>query len=132
MTTKKPSVAVKVPASAKGGGGQKHARASKQIRHRAAVDETRERASESPNALSIETPDGVDELGEELGETFVEGVTGSDDAAMEHRADGTQEDDGGPFVVTTGATEFAHGTDGSNPADAEREALPMVSAPQAR
>jgi hypothetical protein len=105
--------------------------APKRVRHVVAVDEARERVDED-QLLSIETPDGVDELGEELGETYVEDVTGADDAATEHRAVDTLEDEGGPFVVTTAAREFALGTDASNPADAEREALPMVSAHQPR
>jgi hypothetical protein len=102
------------------------------VQHVVAVDEARERAEvESPIALSIKTADGVDEVGEELGETYVEGVTGADDAATEHRSHNTVADVGGPFVITGGATEFAKGTDKSNPAGAEREALPKVSAAKA-
>jgi len=104
--------------------------AQKHVRQAVATDEARARVGEDPRAYSIETTHGVDALGEELGETFVEDVTGADDAATEHRADDGLADEGGPFVVTTGAEEFASGTDASNPADAEREAFPTVSAPQ--
>ncbi len=100
--------------------------------HSAAVDEPRTRVGESAEALNLDTPDGVDVLGEELGETFVENVTGADDAAMEQSAARTTEEVGGPFVVTSGASEFAPGTDPSNPVDATREAFPTVSAPRRR
>ena len=114
--------------------GQKHAPqpTANHVHHVVEVDEARIRFGESAKALSIETPDGVDELGQELGQTYVEDVTGADDAAMEHGAEEALGDDGGPFVVTSGATEFASGTDASNPADAEREAWPTVSAPRGR
>jgi hypothetical protein len=102
------------------------------VRNEVEVDEARERVGEDPVALGLETPDGVDEVGEELGETYVENVTGADDAATEHRSEDTPADEGGPFVVTTGDVEFAGGTDASNPAGAKREALPTVSAPPPR
>ena len=66
----------------------------------------------------------VQGLGEELAETFVENVTGADDAATEHREVITVAEKGGPFVLTTAATEFATGIDASNPDDALREASP--------
>jgi hypothetical protein len=94
--------------------------------HAVEVDEARERLPGSHEVLGLDVSDGVDEIGKELGETFVENVTGADDAATEHRATDTPADEGGPFVITSGSVEFAHGTDGSNPIDAEREALPSV------
>jgi hypothetical protein len=96
------------------------------------VDEARERVAESHQDLGLEASDGVEEIGEELGQTYVENVTGADDAATEHRATDTPADEGGPFVVSSGAVEFADGTDASNPAGAEREALPTVSASRPR
>jgi hypothetical protein len=105
--------------------------ASGRITHEVEVDEARERA-ESQEVLGLEPSDGVDEIGDELGQTYVENVTGADDASTEHRATETPADDGGPFVVTSGAVEFASGTDASNPAGAEREALPTVSASRPR
>ena len=100
------------------------------VRHVVAVDEPRERVGESAKALSIETANGVDELGEQLGEMFVENITGADDAATDRSAMETTEEVGGPFVITTATSEFALGTDASNPPDADREAQPTVSAPQ--
>jgi hypothetical protein len=105
---------------------------SGRITHAVEVDEARERVAASHEVLGLEVSDGVDEIGEELGETYVENVTGADDAATEHRATDTPADEGGPFVVSSGAVEFAYGTDASNPAGAEREPLPTVSAPRPR
>jgi hypothetical protein len=102
-----------------------------EVRHEVEIDEARERVGDPPRPLGLETADGVDEVGEELGETFVENVTGADDAATAHRSEDTPGDEGGPFVLTTGEVEFAGGTDASNPAGAGREALPTVSAPPA-
>jgi len=53
------------------------------IRHPVTVDETRERLAPSPQPLDKASRQ---ELEEELGETYVENVTGADDAATEHRA----------------------------------------------
>ena len=36
------------------------------------------------------------------------------------------EETGGPFVETSGAIEFAEGTDASNPEDAKREPFPKT------
>ena len=81
---------------------------------------------ESPEKMDLDTSEGVDDLAEEMGEAFVENVTGADDASAEHRDDTTDEE-GGPFVITTGGTEFAEGTDESNPIDAEPAARPTTS-----
>jgi hypothetical protein len=62
--------------------------------------------------------------GEEMGESFVENATGVDDASMTRREAQTPDEVGGPFVETTGATEFAKGTDKSNPKNATREPVP--------
>jgi len=97
------------------------------IRHQVAVDEARERVERQE--VLVLRPGG---FGEELGAAFVENVTGADHAESEHRAEDTIEERGGPFVVTSGVTEFATGTDASNPVDSEREAIPTVSAPQKR
>lgn len=82
--------------------------------------------------LSEKLPGGVDELGTELGQAFVENATGADDAFREHRDEATVEELGGPFIITTGETEFASGTDASNPIDAEPEPFPTVSNPRRR
>jgi hypothetical protein len=69
-----------------------------------------------------------DSLVEALGEEFVAAATSGEDAGLEDLNRGVPEEQGGPFVVTTGKTEFARGTDRSNPKDATREPFPKTSA----
>ena len=89
------------------------------------IDEPRQRAGDDrEQAFNLETSDGTDALAEELGEEFVENVTGANDAAAEHREE--MMDPLESMQPSTGGVEFADGTDASNPEDAEREALPTV------
>jgi hypothetical protein len=67
-----------------------------------------------------------DDLAEEMGEDAVERATSGEDDAEDVANRETTEEHGGPFVVTTGGTEFADGTDESNPADAKREPFPKT------
>ena len=70
-----------------------------------------------------------DALAEELGESFLRTATsGGEDDGDEALDEVSPEEMGGPFIVTTGATEFAHDTDESNPPDATREPFPRTSA----
>jgi hypothetical protein len=69
-----------------------------------------------------------DPLAEVLGEKFVEAATTGEDAGFEALNQAMPEDVGGPFVVTRGRDEFAHGRDASNPKGATREPFPKVSA----
>jgi hypothetical protein len=65
-----------------------------------------------------------DDLAETLAESFVSGAT-QDEDGEDAALDGfVPEEIGGPFVETSASAEFAAGTDGSNPADAKREAMP--------
>ena len=68
------------------------ATSTRRAHHVVPVDEARTRVGEIPIELSVQTADGVDELGEELGETFVANVTGADDAAMEDLAEDAAEE----------------------------------------
>lgn len=102
--------------------------AKKQIRHEVETDEPRERLGNGPETIGLQTSEGIDALAEELGEEFVENVTGADDAASEHRERIATEELGGPFVITAPAIEFGAGTDRSNPPSATREPLPRASA----
>lgn len=68
-----------------------------------------------------------DALAEELGEGFLRSATGAVDDEEETLEQVVPEESGGPFVVTTGATEFADDTDESNPVDATREPFPRTS-----
>ncbi len=69
-----------------------------------------------------------DALAEELGESFLRTATGGDEVDDEMLDELSPEEMGGPFIVTTGAVEFAHDTDESNPPDATREPFPRTSA----
>lgn len=67
-----------------------------------------------------------DALAEELGEAAVASMTsGEDQLGTDLEAD-VDEDKGGPFVETSGSTEFAGGTDESNIAEATREPFPKT------
>jgi hypothetical protein len=67
-----------------------------------------------------------DDLAEELGEESIEAATSGQQPAEENLNAEVPEETGGPFVETRAATEFAYGTDASNPADAERAAFPTT------
>jgi hypothetical protein len=69
-------------------------------------------------------------LAEGLGEAFLESATSGEDAEPERRDELTQEEFGGPFVVTGANEEFAEGTDESNIVEATREPLPRTSKAQ--
>jgi hypothetical protein len=97
-------------------------------RRKAAKARHRQQRSDDANAF-IPDPEGGparidDDLAENLAEGFVLGAT-QDEDADDISLDGmVPEEIGGPFVETSGAEEFAEGTDGANPRDAKREPLP--------
>lgn len=65
-----------------------------------------------------------DEFAENMAEQFLESVTsgeGQGDAALNAAQ---EEEDGGPFVASSGEAEFALEPDASNPPDAEAENFP--------
>src|SRR5688572_22716107 len=100
--------------------------ATRRPRHPVEIDEPRQWAGDgNEQAFQLETSEGTDALAEELGEEFVENVTGANDAASEHR-DEELLDEQGSFVVTTAETEFALDIDDSNPPDAEPAPLPKT------
>jgi hypothetical protein len=74
----------------------------------------------------LERPRSADDLAEELGEEAVETMTSGeyDGADVANQSD--TEEDGGPFVESSGRTEFARGTDASNPKNAKREPFPTT------
>jgi hypothetical protein len=67
-----------------------------------------------------------DDLAEGLGEEFVEEATSGENEGADLQDREVTEERGGPFVVTTGATEFADGTDASNPKGSKREPFPRT------
>ena len=71
-------------------------------------------------------PHTKDAFAEALGEEFVETATSGEDEAEDVFNQDVAEDEGGPFVETSGSTEFAHGTDASNIPGATREPFPKT------
>jgi hypothetical protein len=74
----------------------------------------------------VNRPRSSDALVEELGEEFVEEATSAEYKAEDTLNQDVTEEVGGPFVETGGATEFASGTDASNPETATREPFPRT------
>ncbi len=67
-----------------------------------------------------------DDLAEELGENFVKTAVSGEDGIDDDLDGVVDEEAGGPFVETSGGTEFADGTDASNPKGAKREPFPKT------
>lgn len=74
----------------------------------------------------VEAQSSDDDLAEELGEEAVVAMTTGQDDISEERDTPVDEELGGPFVETSGSTEFAGGTDESNIPDATREPFPTT------
>jgi hypothetical protein len=74
----------------------------------------------------VRRPRSKDDLAEELGEEFVLTATTGEDEGEEVANQSVPEELGGPFVVTDAQTEFAGGTDASNPRGAKREPFPRT------
>lgn len=85
------------------------------VRHDVEVDEARERAETGDEDFALATPAPTDGLAEELGEDFVRNVTGANDAASELRGPPTADETGGPFVETTGETEYGFDDESAPP-----------------
>jgi hypothetical protein len=79
----------------------------------------------NPDAY-IENPETQDDLAEELGEEAVVAMTTGQDDVPDERDQPVEEEQGGPFIETAAATEFAGGTDESNIAEATREPFPKT------
>ncbi len=67
-----------------------------------------------------------DDLAQAIAEEVIGKATTGEDEGEDIANEVVDEERGGPFVVTTGGTEFADGVDESNPADAEREPFPTT------
>ena len=91
------------------------------------------RASRRPDHADAFFPDpeggpahAPDDLAEELAEEFLSSATSGEEAANDGHEQVVPEENGGPFVPSSGAAEFADGTDESNPTDAEAEPFPTT------
>jgi hypothetical protein len=72
----------------------------------------------------IDAPQTQDDLAEELAEAAVGSMTSGEDQLGPDLDSVVDEEVGGPFVETSGNTEFAGGTDESNIPEATREPFP--------
>lgn len=90
------------------------------------IDEQRENAGRPEPAFLRDGVYADDDLAEELGEEFVLTATSGEQSAEDLRNQDVPEEVGGPFVETSARTEFAYGSDPSNPQDAEPSPFPMA------
>ncbi len=74
----------------------------------------------------VERPRSSDDLVEELGEEVIGEATSAEHEGGDILDQEVPEERGGPFVETTGAEEFGHGIDPSNPPGAKREPFPTT------
>jgi hypothetical protein len=74
----------------------------------------------------VNRPRSKDDLVEELGEEFVGQATSGEYEGEDLQDQQVAEERGGPFVETSASTEFAEGTDPSNPKGATREPFPRT------
>lgn len=65
-----------------------------------------------------------DDLAENLAEQFLTAATSAEEVTPDVLDEEVPEESGGPFVVTSGSTEFARDTDASNIPGADREPFP--------
>jgi hypothetical protein len=77
-------------------------------------------------ASFVGRPRSKDDLVEELGEEFVGQATSGEYEGEDLQDQQVPEERGGPFVETSAGTEFAEGTDPSNPKGATREPFPRT------
>ncbi len=84
---------------------------------------------DSPEAIQafLKRASSNEALAEGMGEAFVEAITSGDESEAQRHELITLEENGGPFVETTGNEEYAVGTDESNIETATREPLPRTS-----
>lgn len=74
----------------------------------------------------VDSSETADDLAEELAESAVASMTSGEDQLTSDLEAVVDEENGGPFVETSGNTEFAGGTDESNIPEATREPFPKT------
>jgi hypothetical protein len=105
----------------------RHHRLPPDKRHEVPEDEAVEREGVAGRVF-VES-DTEDEEAQQLGEEFVRSVTSGEEAESEMEEEAQDEEQGGPFIITTAREEYAYDSDESNPPGAEREPFPRVSLP---
>jgi hypothetical protein len=121
MSEKKPKPEQKAPLRRRDGSGH----LDPEYRERL-LEETGHARSPSDERAFIGQARTSDAFAEALGEEFVEVATTGEDEAEDVFNQEVPEDQGGPFVETSGNTEFAHGTDASNIKGATKEPFPKT------
>jgi hypothetical protein len=89
-------------------------------------ERSRESAEPKDAPSFVQGTSSGDPLAEELGEDFVQTALTGEDTLEESLDQVVSEERGGPFIESTGGTEFAEGTDASNPKGAKREPFPTT------
>jgi len=84
------------------------------------------RAKEPEQAAFVSGSHADDDLAEELGQETVIAMTSGEPQWVDDVNRDVDEDDGGPFVITSAHKEFASGTDESNIEEATREPFPRT------
>jgi hypothetical protein len=88
---------------------------------------SRETDQHDANVGFVAGPRSKDAMAEQFGEETVSAMTSGEGKAADDWNEHVEEEDGGPFIATSGDEEFATGTDESNTADATREPFPKTS-----
>jgi hypothetical protein len=90
------------------------------------LDLAREGKSDESAEAFVKKARTHDDLAEELAESAVATMTSGEEQLREDLDAEVAEERGGPFVKTSGGTEFAEGTDESNIPEATREPFPTT------
>lgn len=116
----------KKPIRRRDGPGHIDPKYARELLEKARETQNRDDSPEASQAF-LKRASSNEALAEELGEAFVEAATSGEESEAQRREEITLEENGGPFVETSGNEEFAVGTDESNIATATREPLPRTS-----
>lgn len=90
------------------------------------LDMAREGHEQDSGGAFIDDAQTQDDLAEGLAEAAVSNMTSGEDELGDELEGVVAEENGGPFVETSGSTEFAGGTDASNIPEATREPFPKT------
>ncbi|MGH7295699.1 MAG: hypothetical protein ACRELB_12225 [Polyangiaceae bacterium] len=89
-------------------------------------DRAQESARRAIEKAFVRGPSTADASAELSGEEFLQAATSGEERGASDLDAVSSEERGGPFLVTTGRTEYAYDADASNPASATREPFPKT------
>lgn len=116
----------KKPIRRRAPGGKIDPRYARELLEKARETQNLDDGPEASHAF-LKRASSNESLAEEMGEAFVEAVTSGEESEAHRHEEITLEENGGPFIETSGNEEFAVGTDESNIASATREPFPRTS-----